>query len=715
MKELVKKMIVKVAKKNVGKIKTPSTLLQGVKKEITWAGRTLSLETGRVARQADGAVLATYGETTVLCTVVASRDADPSANFLPLSVHYTEKTFAAGKIPGGFLKRESKPSEKEVLVSRLIDRPIRPLFPANFFNEIQVLCTVLSYDGRNEADMLAMVGASAALTLAGVPFKGPIAGARVGYRQGEYVLNPSLEDMTQSAMDLVVAGTQEGVLMVESEIAELEDDIVLEGVMFGHQAIQPVIKMIQALAQEAGKEAWPVDPDTAFVALKDNILNTFRDNISDAFFVQGKMARAGALDAVFEEVKSKFLEDDTQTHLMSRAFKAAKEEVLRTHVLDKRRIDGRDLKDVRALSCETDMLPVVHGSALFTRGETQALVVTTLGSNDDAQLVDGLEGEYKESFMLHYNFPSYSVGEVRRVGPPGRREIGHGKLAWRALRPVLPLAKDFPYTLRVVSEVTESNGSSSMATVCGSSLSMMDAGVPLERPVSGIAMGLVKEGKSYAVLSDISADEDSLGDMDFKVAGTSQGLTALQMDIKITSITTSIMKDALAQAREGRLFILKAMMSELESHRELSKTAPRVKEMKIAKEKIKDVIGPGGKVIREICERTGAKIDVEDNGVLRVFAPNLDQLNEAVATIRDLTFEPQVGDIFEGEVVSVVDFGAFVNFKGQDGLVHISELAPRKVNKVTDVVNKGDRVRVKVIGLDRGKVKLSIKQVPQDL
>ena len=693
-------------------VKKEHDTLDGIfKKSITWAGRELTLETGRIARQSGGAVLVTYGNTSVLCTVVAAKEADPSASFFPLSVHYQEKTFAAGKIPGGFLKRESKPSEKEVLVSRLIDRPIRPLFPDNFLNEVQVVCTVLSYDRDNEPDIVAMIGASAALKLSGIPFLGPIAGARVGYCDGNYVLNPTLKNLDDSSMDLVVAGTKEGVLMVESEIVELEDDVVLEGVMFAHKEIQPIINLIDDLVNAAGKPAWEVQDDSAFEEMRDRIVQKFEKVIEDAFTAPDKAARGTALDAVLVDVREAFEDLEAgNTSLVLRAFKAAKEHVLRKAVLSQKRIDGRNLTEVRTISCETKVLPIVHGSALFTRGETQALVVATLGSNDDAQLMDALEGEYKESYMLHYNFPAYSVGEVRGMPPPGRREIGHGKLAWRATRPVLPRAQKFPYTLRVVSEITESNGSSSMATVCGTSLALMDAGVPVERPVAGIAMGLVKSDNSYVVLSDISADEDSLGDMDFKVAGTSRGLTALQMDIKITSITKAIMKDALAQAKEGRLFILQEMMKELKEPRELSKTAPRVKEMTVSKDKIKDVIGPGGKMIREICEKTASKIDIEDSGLLRIFSPNPQQLEAAVALVQDITYEPKVGDFLDGKVVNIQDFGAFVQFKGQDGLVHISELAPKRVEKVSDVVKVGDRVRVKVIGFDRGKIKLSIKQ-----
>ncbi|MGB1229771.1 MAG: polyribonucleotide nucleotidyltransferase [Holosporaceae bacterium] len=675
-----------------------------------WEGRKLVLETGRMARQANGAVLVSYGETVVLCTAVGVAKASPDASFFPLSVHYQEKSYAVGKIPGGFLKRESKPSEKEVLTSRLIDRPLRPLFPDHFLNEVQVLCTVLSYDGENDPDMVAMIGASAALAISGMPFKGPIAGIRVGYRNGDFLMNPTPEEMAQSAMDLVVAGTKEGILMVESEIAELDDEIVLKGVEKGHKALQPVIKLIDQLVKKAGKPAWEVVSDAEHAKLEAAILKHCTTDIQDAFHKQDKASRNQALDAVLEKAAS-VCGDEVNPLALARAFKASKEVVLREGVLAGKRIDGRKLDTIRSIWCDTKVLPRTHGSALFTRGETQALVVATLGASDDAQLMDALEGAYKETFLLHYNFPPYSVGEAGRFGAPGRREIGHGKLAWRSIRPMLPAAENFPYTLRVVSEITESNGSSSMATVCGTSLALMDAGIALERPVAGIAMGLIKEGDNYAVLSDITGDEDSLGDMDFKVAGTKEGITALQMDIKITSITSAIMKKAIIQAKQGRLFILGEMAKALKEPRKaLSPHAPRMEVVKIAKEKIKDVVGPGGKVIRELCEKTEAKIDIEDDGTVRVFAPTDAQLQVVLQEIADITYEPKVGEIVEGEVVNILDFGAFVDFKGATGLVHVSELAEERVKNVTDVLSLGQMVRVKVIGFDRGKIKLSLKQ-----
>lgn len=680
------------------------------REELMWEGRKLVLETGRMARQANGAVLVSYGETVVLCTAVGVVKASPDASFFPLSVHYQEKSYAVGKIPGGFLKRESKPSEKEVLTSRLIDRPLRPLFPDNFLNEVQVLCTVLSYDGENDPDIVAMIGASAALAISGMPFKGPIAGVRVGYRNGDFLMNPTSEDMAQSAMDLVVAGTKEGILMVESEIAELDDEIVLKGVEKGHKALQPVIKLIDQLVKKAGKPAWEVVSDAEHAKLEAAILKHCTTDIQDAFHKQDKASRNQALDVVLEKAAS-VCGDEVNPLALARAFKASKEVVLRESVLAGKRIDGRTLDAIRSIWCDTKVLPRTHGSSLFTRGETQALVVATLGASDDAQLMDALEGAYKETFLLHYNFPPYSVGEAGRFGAPGRREIGHGKLAWRSIRPMLPAAENFPYTLRVVSEITESNGSSSMATVCGTSLALMDAGIALERPVAGIAMGLIKEGDNYAVLSDITGDEDSLGDMDFKVAGTKEGITALQMDIKITSITSAIMKKAIIQAKQGRLFILGEMAKALKEPRKaLSPHAPRMEVVKIAKEKIKDVVGPGGKVIRELCEKTEAKIDIEDDGTVRVFAPTDAQLQIVLQDIADITYEPKVGEIVEGEVVNILDFGAFVDFKGATGLVHVSELAEERVKNVTDVLSLGQMVRVKVIGFDRGKIKLSLKQ-----
>ena len=687
------------------------------RKEIEWGGRKLVLETGKIARQANGAVLVTYGDTTVLCTAVAAKAPKPGVDFFPLTVNYQEKAFAAGKIPGGFFKREGRPTEKETLVSRLIDRPIRPLFADGFRNETQVVCTVLSHDLENDPDIVAMVGASAALTISGIPFLGPIGAARVGYKNGQYVLNPTMDEVEESDLDLVVAGTVEGVLMVESEAKELTEEVMLGAVMFGHTNFQPVIEMIIDLAEEAAKEPWDL-PEPAYdrPALKARLRETVGADVEAAYTEMVKQSRyekvgaakAKALEALAEEF-------DAQS--IGFEFKELEADILRGAVLKTgRRIDGRDTKTVRPIVSEVGILPRAHGSALFTRGETQALVVTTLGTSQDEQIIDALEGEYREHFMLHYNFPPYSVGEAGRMGSPGRREIGHGKLAWRAIHPLLPKKEDFPYTLRVVSEVTESNGSSSMATVCGTSLSLMDAGAPLARPVAGIAMGLIKEDHGFAVLSDILGDEDHLGDMDFKVAGTEVGVTALQMDIKITSITEEIMKIALGQAKDGRLHILGEMSKALTGAREgVNENAPRITVINIPKEKIRDVIGSGGKVIREIVEQTGAKIDIDDDGTVKVSAVDQKKSDAAIEWIKGIVAEPEMNVVYTGKVVKVVDFGAFVNFLGsRDGLVHISELAQQRVGKVSDVVSQGDSVKVKVIGFDdRGKVKLSMKQVDQ--
>ncbi|HWI27003.1 MAG TPA: polyribonucleotide nucleotidyltransferase [Stellaceae bacterium] len=687
------------------------------RKELNWGGRRLVLETGKVARQADGAVMATYGETTVLCTAVAMKQAKPGQDFFPLTVNYQEKTFAAGKIPGGFFKREGRPSEKETLVSRLIDRPIRPLFAPGFRNETQVICTVLSHDLENDPDIVALVGASAALTLSGIPFLGPIGGARVGYIDGKYVLNPQLDEMPNSQLDLVVAGTQEGVLMVESEAKELSEDVMLGAVMFGHQHFQPVIQAIIELAEAAAKEPWnlpPVSPEAEAIEAKTR--NAVASDLAAAYAERQKQARSDKIDAAKAKLAEVFAED-AQRQYAAKVFKEVEKEIVRGAILKGQpRIDGRDTKSIRPIVAEVGVLPRAHGSALFTRGETQALAVTTLGTGQDEQIIDALEGEYRAHFMLHYNFPPYSTGEAGRMGSPGRREIGHGKLAWRAVHPLLPTKESFPYTIRVVSEVTESNGSSSMATVCGSSLSLMDAGVPLKRPVAGIAMGLIKEGGEFAVLSDILGDEDHLGDMDFKVAGTDHGVTALQMDIKITSITEQIMRIALDQAKAGRLHILGEMSKALEAAREaVSSNAPRITTISIPKDKIREVIGSGGKVIREICEVTGAKIDIEDDGTIKVAAVDASASQAAIDWIRGIVAEPEIGVIYNGKVVKTVDFGAFVNFLGaRDGLVHISELAPHRVGKTTDIVKVGDQVKVKVLGFDdRGKVKLSMKQVDQ--
>ncbi len=688
------------------------------RKEIQFGGRPLILETGKVARQADGAVMASYGETKVLCTAVGVKSANPDVDFFPLTVNYQEKTFAAGKIPGGFFKREGRPSEKETLTSRLIDRPIRPLFADGFRNETQVITTVLAHDLENDPDIVSMIGASAALTISGLPFMGPIGGARVGYVDGEYVLNPRLEELENSALNLVVAGTREGVLMVESEASELSEETMLGAVMFGHKAYQDVIDAIIELAEACAKEPWelPGAPEGA-EAVSAKVRELAESDLREAYKETVKSERQDRIAAVKEKVAAAF-GDEADGSLVAGSFKSLEKDIVRKDILNTgQRIDGRDTRTVRPIECEVGILPRAHGSALFTRGETQALVVTTLGTGQDEQIIDGLDGDYREHFLLHYNFPPYSVGEASfRLGP-GRREIGHGKLAWRALKPLLPEKDDFPYTIRVVSEITESNGSSSMATVCGSSLSMMDAGVPLPKPVAGIAMGLIKEDDGFAVLSDILGDEDHLGDMDFKVAGTEAGVTSLQMDIKITSITEEIMQTALAQARDGRLHILGEMTKALSTAREgVSENAPRITVIQINKDKIREVIGPGGKVIREICEETGAKIDIEDDGTVKVAAVDEQASEAAIQWIKGITAEPEVGEIYTGKVVKTVDFGAFVNFMGsKDGLVHISELAPHRVGKTTDIVNVGDEVKVKLIGIDdRGKVKLSLKSVDQE-
>ncbi|MFQ5774106.1 MAG: polyribonucleotide nucleotidyltransferase [Kiloniellaceae bacterium] len=688
-------------------------------KEIEWGGRKLVLETGRMARQADGAVLASYGQTVVLCTAVGENAPRPGIDFFPLTVNYQEKTFAAGKIPGGFFKREGRPSEKETLTSRLIDRPIRPLFAEGYKNETQVICTVLSHDLENDPDIVAMIGASAALTISGIPFLGPIGGCRVGYTEGGYILNPRTDDLAQSELDLVVAGTRDGVLMVESEAKELSEEVMLGAVTFGHEAIKPVIDAIVDLAERCAKEPRNIPaPPPEVETVRDKLSARFRDRLAEAYREPDKQARHETIAALKEEALASLAENELELAVAPGVLKSLESEIVRGNILKTgARIDGRSTADIRPIDCRVGVLPLTHGSALFTRGETQALVTTTLGTGQDEQIVDALEGEYREHFLLHYNFPPYSVGEASFLRAPGRREIGHGKLAWRAVRSLLPDKDSFPYTMRVVSEITESNGSSSMATVCGSSLALMDAGVPLKRPVAGIAMGLIKEGEEFAVLSDILGDEDHLGDMDFKVAGTEQGITSLQMDIKITSITPEIMGVALDQAREGRMHILGEMAKTLNKAREtISDKAPRITVISIPKEKIREVIGTGGKVIREICETTGAKIDIEDDGTVKVAAVDQSQSKAAIEWIRSIAAEPEVGVIYSGKVVKIMDFGAFVNFLGpRDGLVHISELAPHRVKQVTDVVKEGDEVRVKVIGLDdRGKVKLSMKRVDQE-
>ncbi len=688
------------------------------RKEIDWGGRKLVLETGRVARQADGAVLATYGDTVVLCAAVGQRQIKPGVDFFPLTVNYQEKTFAAGKIPGGFFKREGRPSEKEVLTSRLIDRPIRPLFAEGYRNETQVVCTTLSHDLENDPDVVAMVGASAALTISGIPFLGPIAAARVGYVEGQYVLNPRLEELPSSALDLVVAGTAEGVLMVESEAKELSEAVMLGAVTFGAAQYQPVIRAIIDLAEQCANDPWPLPEKNADVErAAERLAALAAERMREAYRETGKQARVEKIDRVRKETTAILVAESVDPELLGKLFKELESEIVRGNILKTgKRIDGRDTKTVRPIDCQVSVLPRAHGSALFTRGETQALVVATLGTGEDEQIIDALEGEFREAFMLHYNFPPYATGETKRMGSPGRREIGHGKLAWRALRPLLPAKEDFPYTIRVVSEITESNGSSSMATVCGSSLALMDAGVPLKRPVAGIAMGLIKEDDGFAVLSDILGDEDHLGDMDFKVAGTTEGVTSLQMDLKIASITPEIMKIALDQARDGRLHILGEMSRALDQSRDaVSKNAPRITVINIPKDKIREVIGSGGKVIREICEVTGAKIDIEDDGTIKVAAVDASASQAAIDWIRGIVAEPEIGVIYTGKVVKIMEFGAFVNFLGtRDGLVHISELAPRRVGQVSDVVKVGDVVKVKCIGMDdRGKVKLSMKAVDQ--
>lgn len=690
------------------------------RQELEWAGRKLVLETGRMARQADASVVVTYGETTVLVTAVSAKAPKPGVDFFPLTVNYQEKYYAAGRIPGSYFRREGRPTERETLISRLIDRPIRPLFVDGYRCDTQIVATVLSYDLENDPDIAAIIGASAALTLSGVPFMGPIGGARVGFINGQYVLNPSVEAMKESDLDLVVAGTGDAVLMVESEAKELSEDVMLGAVMFGHKGFQPVIDAIIALAERAAKEPREVGTED-LSDLKKRVADVAEADLRKAYSIAIKQDRQNAV----AEVKSKVLSTLTgegsegfDAGKTAEAFKELEASVVRNNILDTgRRIDGRDVVTVRPILSEVGILPRTHGSALFTRGETQALVVATLGTGDDEQDIETLDGTSSESFLLHYNFPPFSVGETGRMGSPGRREVGHGKLAWRAVHPVLPAAHEFPYTLRVVSEILESNGSSSMATVCGSSLALMDAGVPLKRPVAGIAMGLILEGTRYAVLTDILGDEDHLGDMDFKVAGTDQGITALQMDIKIEGINEAIMKVALSQAKDGRLHILNEMAKALTSARsELGEYAPRIEMLTIPTDKIREVIGSGGKVIREIVEKTGAKIDIQDDGTVRVASSSGDSIKAAINWIKSIASEPEIGLIYEGTVVKVMDFGAFVNFFGsRDGLVHISQLANARVAKTSDVVKEGDKVKVKLLGFDdRGKTRLSMKVVDQE-
>lgn len=696
------------------------SIFKTFKKEIEWGGKTLSIETGKISRQADGAVIVKYGDTVVHAAVCASKQTpDTFEDFIPLTVNYIEKSYAAGRIPGGFFKREGKPSEEEILISRLIDRPIRPLFVKGFNNETQVTVTLLSHDLKTQPDIVAMIAASAALTISGLPFLGPIAGARIGYVNGEYVLNPDLDAVKHSQLNLVVAGTAEGVLMVESEAQELSEETMLGAVSFGHDCIKPVIEMIVALAEECAKEPWEVKEEPAeYATVRSEILENLGNEIKEAFHIHQKLVRQDTLGAIREKAHALFADREAEDAICDKVFHEIEARIMRDMVLDTgMRIDGRDTKTIRVIETEVGVLPKTHGSALFTRGETQALVTATLGTGEDEQLIDSLAGEYKESFLLHYNFPPYSVGEVGRIGSPGRREIGHGKLAWRAIHPMLPSKEEFPYTIRVVSEIMESNGSSSMATVCGSTLALMDAGVPMKKPVAGIAMGLIKEKDKFVVLSDILGDEDHLGDMDFKVAGTKDGVTALQMDIKITSITKEIMAIALQQAHEGRLHILGKMAESLAEPRpEISPNAPRMITFQIDKEKIRDVIGTGGKVIREIVEATGAKIDIEEDGTVRVASLSSEAGEKAKNWILGIVSEPEEGMIYDGTVVKIMEFGAFVNFLGtRDGLVHVSEIAPYRVEKVTDVLKEGDKVKVLCLGIDnRGKVKLSMKRVNQE-
>jgi polyribonucleotide nucleotidyltransferase len=684
-----------------------------------WGGKTLTLETGRIARQADGAVLATLGETVVLCAVTAAKSVKEGQDFFPLTVHYQEKYSAAGRIPGGFFKRERGATEKETLVSRLIDRPVRPLFPEGFYNEINVIAQVLSYDGETEPDIVAMVAASAALTISGVPFMGPIGAARVGFKDGEYQLNPSLSEVGEGRLDLVVAATQDAVMMVESEAKELTEDEMLGAVMFAHAECRNVINAIIDLAEQAAKDPWEIDLTDNTADIKAKLKDLVGKDVAAAYKLTNKSERSDALNAARAKAKEAFADETPQAQMVAiKTMKKVEADIVRGAILkDGTRIDGRTTTQIRPIEAITGFLPRTHGSALFTRGETQAICTTTLGTKDAEQMIDGLDGLSYSNFMLHYNFPPYSVGEVGRFGAPGRREVGHGKLAWRALHPVLPTKDEFPYTIRVLSDITESNGSSSMATVCGGCLSMMDAGVPIERPVSGIAMGLILEGDKFAVLSDILGDEDHLGDMDFKVAGTSEGITTMQMDIKIAGITEEIMRQALTQAKEGRAHILGEMAKALgESRTELSAHAPRIETMQIDKSKIRDIIGTGGKVIREIVATTGAKVDIDDEGLIKISSSDLSQIEAARKWIAGIVEEAEVGKIYDGKVVNLVDFGAFVNFMGgKDGLVHVSEIKNERVEKVSDVLAEGQEVKVKVLEIDqRGKVRLSMRVVDQE-
>ncbi len=683
-----------------------------VKKEIEVSGKKLSLETGKIARQADGAIIAQYGETVVLATVVGAKKANPDMDYFPLSVNYQEKYYAAGKIPGGYFKREARPTESETLISRLIDRPIRPLFPDEFKNEVQLLPTVISYDKENEADILSIIASSAALAISGMPFMGPVGASRVGFIEGKYVLNPSKTELAKSKLDLVVAGTKDAVLMVESEANGLTEEEMLNAVKFGHEGFVPIIEMIEDLAKECRKPEWTVEKKD-LSEIKNKLEEEFTEDLKKAFSTRDKQDRSNQISEITEKAKKLYEENEAYSDLdVNSQLKNLEKSIVRTDILkNKNRIDGRGLADVRPIMCEVGILPRVHGSALFTRGETQAIVTTTLGTSDDEQRIESLDGLQKERFMLHYNFPPFSVGETGRIGT-GRREIGHGKLAWRAINSSLPSKENFPYTFRIVSEITESNGSSSMATVCGTSLALMDAGVPIKEPVAGIAMGLIKEGDDFSVLSDILGDEDHLGDMDFKVAGTKDGITSLQMDIKITGITFEIMEQALNQAKDGRIHILGEMNKALDKSRDdVGKHTPKMEKITVDKKDIAAVIGKGGATIREIVEKSDAKVDVNDEGVVTVAAPDEESRNIAMQMIKDITAKAELNKIYNGKVMKIMEFGAFVNFLGkQDGLVHISELADKRVAKVTDVVKEGDEVKVKVIGFDRGKVKLSIKQ-----
>lgn len=684
---------------------------------MNWGGKELSIETGRIARQADGAVVVKFGDTTVLCTCVFSKSQSTNASFFPLTINYQEKFFASGKIPGGFVKRESKPAEREVLISRLIDRPIRPLFPDGFLSEVQVICTTLSFDPTCQPEIAAMIGASAALSISGAPFLGPVASCNVGYtKAGGFVLNPDYSKLEGNLLELSVAGTSEGILMVESQVCELSEEIMLDAVMFGFDSFQPVIKMIESLKNKVNKKTLEVK---SYQELNQATLEKVKEisisGIKEALSIKEKLNRKAKIDETREKTLEAFKDSDESVVILETLFEGVLADTMREEVLtNKKRVDGRGPCDIRNIIGEIDILPIVHGSALFTRGETQALVITTLGSSSDEQIIDDIVGDRKERFMLHYNFPAYSVGEIGRMGPPGRREIGHGKLALRAITPMLPSTSEFPYTMRVVSEITESNGSSSMATVCGTSMSLMSAGVPLKQPVAGIAMGLIKEGDDYVVLSDIMGDEDHLGDMDFKVAGTKNGITALQMDIKITSINKDIIKNALAQAHDGRIHILSKMAEAISEHKsELNPSAPRMESILIDKDRIRDLIGPGGKMIKEICEKTGAKIDISDNGSVSIFSSNKEKLDMALDLVRAIGCMPDIGTMYTGTVTKITDFGAFVSIgSGKEGLVHISNISDKRVEKVSDALKVGQEVRVKILDIDeKNRIKLTMKDV----